>query len=124
MEKLSSQERALLFKDAGAALRWADQKITELQEKVAHYERQERARKIASQMDDEMRGGLSVEEKTASILSSQQNLDVLEQAVELRTTDPKLASVGEGDEVENHGNPLNVPPGRAKEAMHDWLLSS
>lgn len=122
MEKLSTAEVAALLKESAALHRWSHDQLKEALEKIATFERKDRARKIASKMDNEMRDGLSIEEKAEKLASSGENLDVLERAVDLRTQDPKLASVSDGV-ASDYNSPEQVPEGQAAQAMTEWLLT-
>ena len=123
MEKLSAQDVIALLKESAAANRWAHDQLKHTQEKLAAYERLEHARKLASRMDDEMRDGASVEETAHKLASSGEDLVVLGRAIELRTQDPKLASIGENGFVADSSFPGQVAEGGGRQAMENWLMS-
>lgn len=83
MHKISSGEAASLLKQAGAAIRTLTSERIELRQKLAAYERRERAEKIAREMEEKgLQDDLTFEQKVAAIQKAQ-NLDVTEEAVKL-----------------------------------------
>lgn len=96
MNKLSSEQVAGVLGQVGPALRAQQQEIVSLQEKVAFYERRDRATKIASDMTRKnLDPELSFEEKVAHLMQPETNLDVLEQAVNMSAQQVKLASLSD-----------------------------
>lgn len=113
MEKISTQQAAELQKLAASTLRALSEENVklrtsneELVEKVASYEKRERAEHIAGKMEEKgLNTDLSFQEKIAQIMQ-RDDLDVLEQAVSMSSPQMKLASVhdAEGVEVETTGS--------------------
>lgn len=98
---ITQQDVIYTLHEAGQAARLASEhlklasaEIQELREKVAHYERLERSRELSMRMPPESRGD-DVDTFAKKLAASNQNLDILEQALALRAEDPKLASVVE-----------------------------
>lgn len=104
MQKLSSDKVAAVLAQVPETLRALAAERDSLKEKVAHYERQERARGIASQM---MRKNLDPDtseyEKVAHLMRPDVNLDVVEQAVVMSAQQVKVASLS--DAPGNSSNP-------------------
>jgi hypothetical protein len=99
MQKLSSIKVAEVLAQVPIALRAQQQEIVELKEKVAHYEKVDRATKIASDMQRKnLNNDSTFEEKVASLMESD-DLDVVEKAVDLSAPQIKLASLSD-----HHGN--------------------
>ena len=120
LAKISAADNFAVLKEASATINKAADMIEELRAKVAHYERQDYARKIASKMDNEMRGGEDVETFAQKLASTQNDLTVIEKAVDLRTQDPKLASIGE---ISHFDYQQGVPVGQAKQMFNAWLMA-
>jgi DNA polymerase I-like protein with 3'-5' exonuclease and polymerase domains len=105
MDKISNQQAAALTKVAASTLRALSEENTVLREKVASYERQNRAEKIAAMMEEKgINTDLDYSAKVASIME-RDDLTVLEEAVGMSAPQMKLASVHEdGVEVESTGD--------------------
>jgi uncharacterized ferredoxin-like protein len=83
MNKISSQDAASLLKQAGAAIRTLSKERSELQMKIASFEKRERMEKIARDMEEKgLSGDLSFEQKLAA-LEKAPSLDVTEEAIKL-----------------------------------------
>jgi hypothetical protein len=83
MKKISSQDAASLLKQAGAAIRTLVSERSELQEKIASFERKDRVVKIARDMEEKsLSRDLTFEQKVAA-LENAKNLDVTEEAIKL-----------------------------------------
>lgn len=104
MEKISSAQLGEMMKLSADTLRNVTAQRDELLEKVAHYEKKERAERIASAMQEK---GLEPEvpfsEKVAGLMK-RDNLDVVEEAVSISAPQMKLASVHEDGSVEVEGH--------------------
>lgn len=81
MQKISSQDAASLLKQAGAAIRTLSKERSDLQQKVASFEKKGRMEKIARDMEEK---GLSPD------LSFEQKLAALEKAPDLRVTEEAI----------------------------------
>jgi hypothetical protein len=111
MDKISGAQAQQLLKVAAASVRslsQANQKLTtecgDLKTKVASYERKEHAEKIASLMEEKgVNAELSFQDKVASLLEGDRNLDVVEEALNLGAPHIKVASI---DEESNGGGTL------------------
>jgi hypothetical protein len=103
MEKLSNVQIGQMMKVASDGLRALSEELVSAKTKLAHFERKERAEKIATQMEEKsLNSDLSFEEKVAHLMG-QENLDVIEQAVGMSNTNmnsfsltDKVAHVGDG----------------------------
>ena len=83
MKKISHSGAQALLKEAGAAIRELVGETTKLKEKVSHYERENRIRKIAMDMESKkLQSELSFEQKVAALRGAK-SLDVAEEAVKL-----------------------------------------
>jgi hypothetical protein len=99
MDKISGAQAQQLLKVAAASVRslsQANQKLTtecgDLKTKVASYERKEHAEKIASLMEEKgVNAELSFQDKVASLLEGDRDLDVVEEALNLGTPHIKVA---------------------------------
>jgi hypothetical protein len=102
MQKISSAQAGQMMKLAAENLRALSEENvglrsenTDLKEKVASYERRERAEKIAKSMETKgLEPELSFEEKVAGLLK-RDDLSVVEEAVSMSAPQMKLASVHE-----------------------------
>jgi len=104
MNKLSSDKVAEVLGQVGPALRALSEENTGLKEKLAFYERRDRATKIASEMTRKNLDPESTfEEKVANLMQPDSNLDVVEQAVIMSAKQVKLASISE-----NHGSTVDA----------------
>lgn len=103
MNKISGVQIGQMTKLASVALRALNERnqtleaeASELRTKVAHYERQAHAEKIAKLMDSKgIEPGMSIEEKVASLLK-RDNLEVVEEAVSMSSPQMKIASIVDG----------------------------
>jgi hypothetical protein len=103
MNKLSSTKVAEVLAQVPVALRAQQEKIAELQEKVAHYEKRDRVIKIASAMQAKnLDPETAYDEKIENLMGSD-NLDVVEKAIELSAPQIKLAALSD-----HPGNPSNA----------------
>lgn len=115
MDKISSQQASQLTKLAAENLRVLSGDKQRLQgelgqakEKLAHYEKQDRARRIAEAMDEKgMQPEIPFKDKVAGLMK-RDDLDVFEQAVELNAPQIKTASVAGDDRVDTEGGPTNA----------------
>lgn len=95
MEKLSEAQVGQMLKEAAATVRALSEERQTLKTKVAHYEKKERAEKIAAQMDEKrLQSDLSFTDKVRGLMG-RDDLDVVEEAVGLTAPQMKLASVAE-----------------------------
>lgn len=96
MEKLASDKVAEVLGQVGPALRAQQEEITTLKEKVAFYERRDRATKLASEMTRKnLDPDSTFEEKVAKFMQPEANLDVIEEAVNMSAQQVKLASLSD-----------------------------
>ena len=103
MEKISGPQIAGMLKTSSAVIRELSEENQQLRTKVAHFEKKERAEKIASQMaEKELQPELSHSQKVAGLMQ-RDNLDVVEQAVDISAPQMKLASIDGGSGVEVEG---------------------
>lgn len=99
-EKISNGQAAQIMKTASHSLRalseknqGLEQQNHELLRKLAHYEKKDRAEKIASRMEEKgLESGLSFQEKVDSLMGHD-NLPAVEEAVRMSTPNMKIASV-------------------------------
>jgi hypothetical protein len=103
MIKLASEKVGEVLSQVGPTLRALSSENSALKEKVAYFERRERVEKLASVMDTKnLDPELSHEEKVARLMAND-DLDVVEKAVEMSSQQVKLASVsdypGEGGDA-------------------------
>lgn len=95
MIKFLSEQVQVVAMQAAQALRHLSAENTQLKEKVAFYERQNRAEKIAFDMEAKnLEPELTYQEKVAKLMTSD-NLDVVERAVGLAAQQVKLASLSD-----------------------------
>ena len=98
MDKISNQQAAALTKVAATTLRALSEENKALREKVASYQKQARAEKIAAMMEEKgINTELDYSAKVASILE-RDDLTVLEEAVGMSAPQMKLASVDDDGE--------------------------
>lgn len=110
MTKISQADAGHMMKMAAAHLRAQVEEIhglreenIQLMQKLAHYEKRERAERIATTMEEKgLQPELSIQEKVAGLMT-RDNLDVVEEAVGLSTPQMKLASVADDESVETDG---------------------
>lgn len=97
MNKLSNAQAGQMMKVAAENLRALSEENQELKTKVSHYEKKDRAEKIASQMEAKgLEPELSLQDKIAGLLK-RDDLSVVEEAVSMSAPQMKLASVSDGD---------------------------
>jgi hypothetical protein len=95
MQKLSSEKTAEVLRQVGPALRALSEENTALKEKLAFHEKRERVEKLATVMDvKNLEPELTHEEKVERLMG-QNNLDVVEQAVDMSAQQVKLASISD-----------------------------
>lgn len=95
MNKLSSTKVAEVLAQVPIALRALSQENQELKEKVASFEKQARATKIATSMQSKnLSPDTSYEEKVAALLE-RDDLDVYEKAIDLSAPQIKLAALSD-----------------------------
>lgn len=95
MEKLSTEKVAGILRQVGPVLRAQSEEIADLKEKLAGKNLRERAEKIASQMDAKnLEPDLSHAEKVDRLLQND-DLDVVEKAIDMSAQQVKLASVSD-----------------------------
>lgn len=93
MNKIASTKVAQVLSQVGPALRALAQENHDLREKLAHYQKRDRAEKIASEMETkQLNPGTSFQEKVAQLMQ-QDDLQVVEKAVELSAPQIKLAAL-------------------------------
>jgi hypothetical protein len=103
MQKISSEQASQILGQVGPTLRAQQQKIEsqavmieEQQEKLAFYQRRERAEKIASQLEAKgLDPDTTYAQKVDGLMSSDKNLDVIEEAVGMSAPQIKLASLSD-----------------------------
>lgn len=103
MNKISSEDAAATLAQVGPALRALSTENVELKEKVAHFEKRERAEKVASQMEAKDLDPDTTHEQKVDSLMENDNMDVVEQAIELSAPQIKLASLSD-----DPGNPSDA----------------
>lgn len=103
MDKISYAQVGQAMKTAAASLRVLSEENAQLKDKVAHFERKERAEKLASQMDEKgLQPELSFQEKVSGLLR-RENLDAVEEAISMSAPQTKLASVYDDGKVTVEG---------------------
>lgn len=104
MEKYSGAQVGQMMKLAAENVRALSTENQGLRTKIAHYEKRERAEKIAAAMEAKgLEPETTMEAKIANLLE-REDLSVLEQAVELTASQMKTASVAEGNLVTVEGD--------------------
>lgn len=105
IEKISTAQVGQMMKVAGEALQKVVSERDELKEKVAHYEKKERAERIAAEMEAKgLKNELSFHEKVAHLME-RESLDVVEEAVSMQAPQTKTASIHDDEDgisVEGH----------------------
>lgn len=95
MNKLSSTKVAEVLTQVPIALRAQQEKIASLEEKIASFEKRDRATKIASAMQTKnLSPDTSYDEKVAALLE-RDDLDVYEKAIDLSAPQIKLAALSD-----------------------------
>jgi len=101
MDKISHQQVQALLKQAGASIRTLTQKYSGALKKVAEFEREDRMRKIAAEMETKhLNADLTYEEKLAQLRTAK-DLNVTEEAVKLAS--PQGIKLGESVDGEGNG---------------------
>jgi microcystin degradation protein MlrC len=96
MEKLSSTKVASILSQVPATLRAQAEEISSLKEKVAFYERRDRAEKIATDMTRKnLDTETPFEQKVASLMDPSTDLTVIEKAIEMSAHQVKVASLSD-----------------------------
>lgn len=104
MNKLSNAQAGQMMKVAAENLRALSEENQELKSTVSHYEKKERAEKIASAMEAKgLEPELSLSEKIAGLLK-RDDLSVVEEAVGMSAPQMKLASVSDDTRVAVEGD--------------------
>lgn len=97
MNKTAQAQAGQMMKLAAENIQALSEENQDLKTKVAHYEKKERAEKIASKMEQKgLEPELSMEDKIAGLLK-RDDLSVVEEAVSMSAPQMKLASVHDGD---------------------------
>jgi hypothetical protein len=113
MRKISNVEAGQMMKLAAENLRALSEENQDLREKVAAYEKRERAEKVAHLMEEKgLEPEASFDQKVDGLLQ-RDDLDVVERAVGLSAPQMKIASVHDGDTVEVEGGLSDDDGGRA-----------
>ncbi len=95
MIKISSEKTAEVLRQVGPTLRALSEENQTLKEKVATYEKRARVEKLATEMDAKgLQPELSHDEKVERLMG-QDDLDVVEKAVDMSAQQVKLASVSD-----------------------------
>lgn len=95
MNKLSSTKVAEVLAQVPIALRAQQEKIASLEEKIASFEKRDRATKIASAMQTKnLSPDTSYDEKVAALME-RDDLDVYEKAIDLSAPQIKLAALSD-----------------------------
>lgn len=103
MQKISSEQAGQVLGQVAPTLRAQQQKIESLEtenvtltEKVAFYQRRERAEKIAAQLEAK---GLDPDstfaEKVDGLMGPEKDLDVIEKAIDMSAPQIKMASISD-----------------------------
>lgn len=103
MQKISSEQASQILGQVGPTLRAQQQQIQsltaekqELTEKVAFYQKRERAEKIATQLEAKgLDPDTTYTQKVESLMGTDKNLDVIEEAVGMSAPQIKLASLSD-----------------------------
>lgn len=103
MNKLSSDEVAATLSQVGPTLRALSEENQGLKVKVAAFERKERVEKIATAMTQKGLDHDTTHEQKVDSLMENDNLDVVEQAIEMSAPQIKLAAVSD-----HAGNPSDA----------------
>jgi hypothetical protein len=104
MKKISSEDAAATLAQVGPTLRALSAENSQLRTKVAHYEKRDRAEKIAHQMEAKRLDPETSYDQKVDALMERDNLDVVEQAIEMSAPQIKLAAIS-SDHV---GNPSDA----------------
>lgn len=102
MEKISQEDARALLKTAGSTIRTLAGEVRNLREKVASYERENRIRGIAQEMEQkQLAPEMSFEEKMASLRQAR-DLNVTAEAVKLAS--PQGFSLGSVSDTPSVGD--------------------
>lgn len=111
MKKISHQQVQSLLKTASTTIRAQENELSDLREKIARFEKRERAEKIAAEMEEKgLHADLSFQEKVAH-LEQAASLDVTEEAVKLAS--PQNAVLGS----------VTDRPGNGVHAFEQYILT-
>jgi regulator of replication initiation timing len=110
MEKISKAQAGEMMKLAAENLRSLSEEnqaltseVSTLREKVAGFEKRERAEKIAKEMDEKgLEPGASYSEKVAGLMG-RDNLDVVEEAIRMAAPQIKVAHIHDDSKVPVEG---------------------
>ncbi len=97
MNKIAHTKVAEVLSQVGPTLRALREENNALTEKVAHYEKQARARKLASDMQAKnLNPETSFEDKVDGLMAEDEGkLDVIEQAINMSAPQVKLAALSD-----------------------------
>lgn len=97
MQKIAHTKVAEVLAQVGPTIRAQQERINALTEKVAHYEKQARARKLASDMQAKnLNPETSFEDKVDGLMAEDEGkLDVIEQAINMSAPQVKLAALSD-----------------------------
>lgn len=95
MNKLSSDEVRDTLAQVGPTLRALSEENSDLKEKLAHFQKKERAEKLASSMHQKGLNPETTQEEKVAALMQRDNLDVIEEAVNMSAPQIKLAEVSD-----------------------------
>jgi len=103
MNKLSQAQTGQMMKLAAENLRALSARNQDLETKVAHYEKKDRAERIAHTMEDKgLEPDLSLTDKVAGLMR-RDDLHIVEEAVGMSAPQTKFASVHEDSRVTLEG---------------------
>lgn len=97
MQKIAHTKVAEVLAQVGPTMRAQQERINSLTEKVAHYEKRDRAQKLASEMQAKnLNADTSFEEKVDGLMAEDDGkLDVIEQAINMSAPQVKLAALSD-----------------------------
>lgn len=120
MNKTSSAQAGQMMKLAAENLRALSEENQDLKTKVSHYEKKDRAERIAVKMEEKgLEPELSMQDKIAGLLK-RDDLSVVEEAVGMSAPQMKLASVSNDERVAVEGDDSG---GSASDAFASNLAS-
>lgn len=114
MNKLSSIKVAEILRQVGPTLRAQQAEIVNLKEKVAFFEKKARVENIASTMEAKSLDPDTTHEEKIERLMANDDLDVVERAIEMSAPQIKLAALSD-----DPGNPSNAEDAFAVGIMGD-----
>lgn len=127
MEQLTLADAASLLKTASAELQQVGAHVQQLEADNADLSRYKRCTKIASSLSVEQREGLGEVDYAEKLASSEHNLDVFEQALQLNPTAAmKLASPSDSfgsTELEEDDGEYGMGKTAAAKQLNNWLLN-